>query len=179
MARCRSRRVVLIHSGCVCVWVYVWVLVCEPLVEKPHNAVGMHRAAWRRWVRMCVLAAASAYEAKKSISWGVSLSAVQEAQWCARGCDDAHRRAHSWHSEMPHESESCDRANLSVRRGVPCRVWLPHDYVSFVARRARWKSNEFRPMGELRKSCCPSAPVRIRRAYYLFVFAGRGVVSGV
>ena len=29
----------------------------------------------------------------------------------------------------------------------PCRVWLPHDYVSFVARRARWKSNEFRPMG--------------------------------
>lgn len=122
----------------------------------------------------------SVCEAKKSISWGVSLSAVQEAQWCARGCDDAHRRAHSWHSEMQPRVRVCDRANLSVASRCPRVACGYHMIMYRLSRGARGGNQTSSDLWEvtITKQCyCPSAPVRIRRAYYLFVFAGRGVVS--
>jgi len=139
-------------------WLRVRVGVCVGIgvrttLEKPHNAVGMHRAAWRRWVRMCVLAAASAYAKPRRAFRGVSVSAR-----CRRH-SGVHVGATTRTGARTLGTAKCNCASPSVYRGPVGRAVSLcgyHDYVSFVAARGGSQTSSDLWEVTITKHCCPS-----------------------
>ena len=152
MARNRSRRVVLIHSGCVCVWVYVWVLVCEPLLR---NLTMRWACTGPRGDDGCACASSRRPQRMRSQEEHFVGCQSQRGAGGTVVCTWVRRRAQA--RALLAQRNATTRVRVCIADlSVAVSLCGYHDYVSFVAARGGSQTSSDLWEVTITKHCCPS-----------------------